>query len=143
MRVEMRHRDAGLLQFADLERGFRLDLIFSQTAKQRERAKPCDSLAKTGVAGTVATSIQQTADCCFVKQGSPVHQDDVTAHTQPRPGLRQSNSVLKSLAIGHQCGRSDHPMFVGFQDGAIHTDSKTEIVGIDDQAAHRASLAGT
>jgi hypothetical protein len=34
-------------------------------------------------------------------------------------------------------------MFVGFQDGAIHTDSKTEIVGIDDQAAHRASLAGT
>jgi hypothetical protein len=34
-------------------------------------------------------------------------------------------------------------MFVGFQDGAIHADSKTEIVGIDDQAAHRASLAGT
>ena len=34
-------------------------------------------------------------------------------------------------------------MFVRFQDGAIHADRETEVVGIDDQAAHRASLAGT
>jgi hypothetical protein len=33
-------------------------------------------------------------------------------------------------------------VLVGFQDGAIHTRSKSEIVCVDDEAAHRASLAG-
>ena len=34
-------------------------------------------------------------------------------------------------------------MFVRFHDGAIHATGQAEIVSIDDQAAHRASLAGT
>src|SRR5258708_1683803 len=34
-------------------------------------------------------------------------------------------------------------MLVSFHDGAIHAIGQAEIVSIDDQAAHRASLAGT
>ena len=33
-------------------------------------------------------------------------------------------------------------MFVRFHDRTIYTWSETEIVGVDDQAAHRASLTG-
>ena len=72
----------------------------------------------------------------LIQQRGAIHQDDVTTDTKPRAGLRQSNRVLKSLAVGHQCGRSDDPVFMSLCDGAIHPGSKSEIVGIDDQAAH-------
>ena len=130
------------LQLADLGRGLGLDFIGRQAAQQGERAKLAIPSRKCGSPAWLPLRSSRLRTCVWCKQRSAVHQDDVAAHSQSRRGLRQTHRFLKCLAVGHQRRRSHDPVFVGFHDGAIHARRETEIVGVDDQAAHRASLAG-
>ena len=142
VRVKVSDGNAGGLQLADLGGGFGFDFIGRQAAQHRERPKLADALAEARIAGAVTAAVQQTVDLRLGKQGSAVHQDDVASHSQSRRGLRQTHRLRKCLAVGHQRRRTHDAVFVGLDDGTIHARRETKIVSVDDQAAHRASLAG-
>ncbi len=42
------------------------------------------------------------------------------------------NRIVESRAIGHQSSRRNHAAAVGFDDRAVHSGSKPEIIRIDD-----------
>ena len=50
--------------------------------------------------------------------------------------------IVKSAAMGHERGRGHDATRMRLDDGAIYSRRKAKIIGIDDQAPHRVSLAG-
>ena len=142
VRIKVGDRNTGGLQLADLGGGLGFNFIGSQAAQHRECPELADALAEARIAGAFTAAVQQAMDLRLGKQGSAVHQHDVASHSQPRRGLRQTHRLRKSPAVGHQRRRTHHAVFVGLHDGTIHPRRETKIVGVDDQAAHRASLAG-
>ena len=136
VRVEVSNRDAGRLQLADLGGGLGLDFVRSQASQQGECAELGDSLAEARIAGAVTATIQQTVDLRLVKQrerrppgrrGSPL---PVEAWIAP------DHRLSKAWPLAIKVAEDTTPLFVGLDDGTIHARSETEIVGVDDQAAH-------
>ena len=103
--------------------------------------RTCRCPRGTKIADAVTAAIQQAVDL-RLGNGSAVHQDDVASHSQSRRGLRQTHRLCECRAVGHQRRRTYDALFVGLDDGTIHARCETKIVSVDDQPAHRASLAG-
>jgi hypothetical protein len=76
------------------------------------------------------------------QQGFAVHQHHVAAYAQLRHGGRQFGRFLKGAPVSHEGGRGHNAALVRFYYGAIDAGGETEVVGVDDQAAHGASLTG-
>ena len=66
----------------------------------------------------------------------------MAAYTQTRNSRCQTHGVFKGAPIGHQRGGGDDAASMSLDDGAIDAGSEAKIIGIDDQTAHRVSLAG-
>ena len=66
----------------------------------------------------------------------------MTAHAEKRNSLCQAHGVFKRTPVGHQRGGSHDSTSVSFDDAAIHARGEAKVIGIDDQTAHRVSLAG-
>ena len=64
----------------------------------------------------------------------------MTSNTKLRLLFCQDHCVRKVSRIRHQCGRCDDSMGVGFNYGAIHPASESEIIRIDNQSAQCDSL---
>src|SRR5712692_10575757 len=66
----------------------------------------------------------------------------MTPNPESRRRLCELDRFSKSLRVSHQRSGGHYPVPVRLQNATIHAGSKSEIVGIDDQASHGASLAG-
>jgi hypothetical protein len=89
VRIQVSNRDSRRLQLADLSRNFGFDLIWSQPPEQSKRGKLADPFAKAWTPARPAAGIEQADDRSFPEQGSAIHQHDMTAHSESRPGLGQ------------------------------------------------------
>lgn len=76
-----------------------------------------------------------------VQHGSAVDEENVTADAQVWCGLRQRYSFREAGRRGHQGGRSHNSTLMAFHDSAIHARGKPEVIRIDDQSPHIASVA--
>lgn len=65
----------------------------------------------------------------------------MTANTEVRKLLREFLDLTKCRAVGHQCGGSNDSACMRFDDGLIYARRKSEIVRINDETSHSASLA--
>lgn len=66
----------------------------------------------------------------------------MAANTKVRQLPRLADRILKGTPTGHYRGGSDDSVSVGLRDSAIHTQGVAEVIGINNQTPHRASLAG-
>ena len=71
-----------------------------------------------------------------------IHQHHVATDAEFRQTLGKLCCLGEGASAGHKRGRTDHPAPVRLDDGAIYARGEPKIVGIDDEAAHAASLAG-
>jgi hypothetical protein len=69
-----------------------------------------------------------------------IHQNDVAANAELRRMLRVLYRLCKGAPSSHQCRGGHNAALVRLQDGAIDPGGKAKVVGVDDQAAHAASL---
>jgi hypothetical protein len=77
-----------------------------------------------------------------IENGLAIGQDNVATDAQSGNCLSERDRFCEACAIRHEGGRGDDASGVSFKDGAIDSGGKAEVIGIDDQAAHRVSLAG-
>ena len=70
-----------------------------------------------------------------------IHQNNMAAHSQCRRGVSQCNRLRSCGRIGHQSGRGQYPCAMQLENSAVHARSQTEVIGVDDKSAHRASLS--
>src|SRR5689334_12391629 len=70
-----------------------------------------------------------------------IDQHHVAADTQLRQLLSHLSGLAECRPIGHQCGGCDDSIRVRLNDGAIYARCEPEIVGINNEAPHSASLA--
>ena len=66
----------------------------------------------------------------------------MTAHTQPWRRLRGLDGFGKRRSVRHQRGGFYGAALVALKNGAIDAHGKAEIVRVNDQTAHAASLTG-
>ena len=66
----------------------------------------------------------------------------MATYTQSRNSRRRTHSVIKGAPVSHQRGGGHDSASVSLDDGAIDAGSEAKVIGIDDQTAHRVSLAG-
>jgi hypothetical protein len=134
--IEVRDRDSRRLQPADLRNRFRLDLLFSQTTSNSARSKAGETVLQAG--GIMR--VEEAANLLDVEDGKTVYQHNVAANTEPGRRLRRPGSLSKGGPGGHQGGGRDHTVSMRLQYSAIHPGREPEVVGVDNQAAQRASL---
>ena len=72
---------------------------------------------------------------------------DFTGTARPRAGqqieiAQKSGQGVEGATAGHQGGGSHDSVSMSFDDGAVDACGEAKIIGVDDQTAHRASLAG-
>ena len=84
----------------------------------------------------------ESKELCCIQDGLTVDLHDVAAHTQTGNCFGQTYGFLERSTVGHQRGGSHDSMRVRFDDGAIDTRGEAKVICIDDQSAHRVSLAG-
>lgn len=65
----------------------------------------------------------------------------MAADAQLRKLLREFLGLAKCQAAGHQCGGSYDAVLMRLNDGPIYARCESEIVRINDEAPHSASLA--
>ena len=140
VRVNVSHRNAGRLKLANLSGSLSFDLTRLHAAGQSPCGKRYQPTAKTcglrmaGSQGLYATCLQHRL---------AVDQNHVTAHTQLRKLLRQDHGVVEGRSLRHQRGGSYDAAGVGLDDGTVHPGRVPEVVGVNNQSSHRASLAGS
>lgn len=71
-----------------------------------------------------------------------IYQHHVTANTQLRNLLREFLDLAKCRTVGHQCARRYNSVRMRFNDAAIYARCESEVVRINNEAPHSASLAG-
>ena len=91
---------------------------------------------------SVIASCGKSGQSFAIKNRFAVDQHDVAADGESGGGPGQLYRVFKCAPVRHQRGGGDDAASVGFDNGAIHARSEAEIIGVDDQTAHCASLAG-
>jgi hypothetical protein len=76
-----------------------------------------------------------------VEDGFAVNQNHMAADAELWRGLRQLHGLSEGATVGHERRRSNDAAGVGFDNGAVHAGGVAEIIGVDDQATHPASVA--
>src|SRR5258708_31439520 len=66
----------------------------------------------------------------------------MAAHAEARHSLCQTHRVVEGAPIGHQRRGGHDSASMSFGNGAIDARREAKVIGIDDQTAHRVSLAG-
>lgn len=129
--VDVRNFDSGRLQLANLCRGFDLQLFGIEASRQGTGSKGFQAITKTAITGRKGRKFL-CLNCWLA-----INQHDMAAHAQAGHRLRQSHCIVERPTICHHSGRSYDPACVPFDDAAVYSRGESEVVGIDDQAAHR------
>src|SRR5260370_41921738 len=66
----------------------------------------------------------------------------MAAHAEARNSLCQTHRVVEGAPIGHERTGSHDSASMSFGNGTIDARREAKVIGIDDQTAHRVSLAG-
>src|SRR5260370_37947643 len=66
----------------------------------------------------------------------------MAAHAEARHSLCQTQRVVEGASIGNQRRGGHDSASMSFGNGAIDARREAKVIGIDDQTAHRVSLAG-
>ena len=72
----------------------------------------------------------------FLPHRGPVDEHDMAADAQSGGRGCAFDRILECATIRHQSGGSYDTVAMGFNDGAIDSLSKSEIIRIDDQTPH-------
>jgi hypothetical protein len=127
----VRDDKAGRLQFANLCRDFSFNLVGVDPANDRAQREGTEPVVEASV---VSLLVRESGSLSSAKDRRAIHEYDVAADPQPGRGLGVRDRILECLTIGHESrGRYDS-IAGGFNNGAIHTPSKPEIIRIDNQA---------
>jgi hypothetical protein len=136
--VDVRNRDPGGLNLANLRARFRGDLFGIHSAGDGARREGFQSIAKAWSRGTP----HQRGNFLSAEDRLAIDQHHMTADAQPWQRLRQLRRFAERRAIGHQRGGCHNSPRVSLDNGPVHARSKTKIISVDDQTPHPASLAG-
>ena len=130
--------DSGGLQFANLSAGLFLNVAWVHLAEKSSDGKLAKAVAKPRC---LRIGVNEGADAACVGERRAVRQHDVASGTEAWERRDACASVRKSRPGGHERCRGDNSGGVGFENRAVNTGCVAEIVGVDDEATHCASLA--
>jgi hypothetical protein len=133
--VDVRNVDSSRLNLANLCGGFRGDFLGIDVASDRARRKSEQPIAKAGIAGKRGKLLRG-------KNRPAIDQNYMATDAEFWDRFGQLSRLFEGRTIGHEGGRSDNATDVSFNDGPVHARSESEVICVDDQAPHRASLAG-
>ena len=137
--VNVRDVNSGRLYLANLGGSFGFDLLWIDPPGEGAGGEGLKAVSKTRCSRVGGG---ESWNCLRRKHGLAVDEYDVAADTQIRDSVCQLHGFGEGGSVGHERGGSYDPIGVCLDDGAIHATGESEIIGIDDQAPHRASLAG-
>lgn len=133
--VDVRNGDSSRLNLANLCGGFGGDFLGIDAASDRPRRKTEQAIAKAGIA-------RKRGKLLRAKNRPAINQNYMATDAEFWKRLGQSSRLFESPTVGHEGGRSHDAADVSFDDGPVHARSESEVICVDDQAPHRASLAG-
>ena len=134
VRVEVREIDSGGLNLANLRRSFRGNFFSAYYARDCARRKALHAIAKL-------MNFGERGNFAGVEHGLAIKQDDMASDAKSRTLLCEGDRFCERRAIRHQCRGSYDAAGVGFNDGAVYAGCVSEIIRIDDEPPHAASLA--
>ena len=139
VRIHVRHADAGRLDLAYLSARLSFNLRWVEAACQRACRKRFQAIAKasrTRISGSDAGQPNR------IQNRLAIDKYQVAADVETRSFLSQPDGIVKGGATRHQRGRSHDSASMSLDNGAIDARSEAKIIGINNQTAHRVSLAG-
>ena len=136
VRVQVRDAQAVLLDPADLRLSFGCDLTFVQAAAERSRRESQPAITK---ARADPIRNHQARNILRRQHGLAIDQNYVAAGAQVGVA-RARDRVVHRAGISHHCGRRHHASLVRFYDGTVHPGGQPEVVSVDDQPPHAASV---
>ncbi len=132
--IDMRDDNAGGLKLANLGGGFGGDFAGIHATGNRARGEYRHAVSKV--------RIDRKRGKLFCSKDRPsVGEHNMAADTQFRNCLCQLRRFHEGRTVGHERRRSNHAARVSLHDGAVYARSVAEIICVDDQAPHAASLA--
>jgi hypothetical protein len=134
--VDMSEPQAGVLEQGDL--GSSLGFNFSGTDAAGEEAG-----AKSGQGDGEAAGLflDKGRNVLGREDGPAVDEHNMAADAQCWRGVRQANRLVSRAGTRHQRGAGEYAGVVQFDDGPVHPGGQPEVVGINNEAAHRVSLS--
>src|ERR1700687_56159 len=133
--VDVRNGDSSRLNLANLCGGFGGDFLSIDAASDRARRKSDQPVAKAGIAGKRGKLLR-------AKNRPAIDQNYMATDAEFWDRFGQLSRLFESRTVGHEGGRRHDPADVSFDDSPVHARSESEVICVDDQAPHRASLAG-
>src|SRR4029077_12269750 len=109
MGVQMRDRDASVLQLANLRCHFCFELFRNKPATAGKQSELAQTLTKV-------TSVSQIDEARNFRGGnhrSAIHENYVTANTESRRRLGRAQGIVKRGSVGHKRGGSHDASRVG------------------------------
>jgi hypothetical protein len=132
--IDVGELQSARLQYLDLRSGFDSHIFFSDLARKNRKRKLRDSWPKTGA--TPISGSEQRWHSVLRSYWSPVRQNYVTASSQRGSLGGDGDGFVDRVLVRHDCGRSHNACAMCLGDGSVYTRSHSEVVGIDDEAAH-------
>src|SRR5579864_3340427 len=136
VRVEVRDGNAGTLNSADLGGSFDRDFFRVKASEDGTGGETLQAIAEMGV------PVGQSSNVIQRSERHAINENNVTSDAQIRNRRNQLGSLCEGGTIRHQRRRGNDTTRMSLDDGAIDTRSESEIVRIDNETAHAASLAG-
>jgi hypothetical protein len=136
VRVHVRDGQAALLDLADLRLDLGSNLIFIEVSAEGPRRESQPAIVKAR-AGPIRN--HQARNIPRREQRRAIDQHHVAADAQP--GLECAcDRIAHGAGVSHHGSRRNYSPLVRFHDGAVHPGGQPEIVSIDDQPPHAASV---
>ena len=139
VRIYVGNIDASRLNLAYLCARLSFNLRRVEAAGQRACRKRFQTIAKP-TRTRISGRDRGQANC--IQDRLAIDQYQVAANIEPRSFSSQPDGIVKGGPTRHQSGRSHNSPSVSLDNGAIDSCSESKIVGVNDQTAHRVSLAG-
>lgn len=138
VRVDMRYINPAGLQFTNLRGRLGLDLMGIDSPGEGLQSKHADSGAKM-MRLMIGNERWQPR---WINQRLAIDEYDMATHAPVVARLRQQHGFVIRTGVRHQRCRGDNATRMTLGNRPVHTMGQSEVVGIDDKAAHAKSLAG-
>ncbi len=138
--VDMCDANTRLLQSHNLRGGFTLDMLSFDPAQGQVANKRSQRRAKMRRSISAAYRANQTWNGSRIGNWRSIDQHDMAADAKRRMLLRQSNRLGEARSRCHQGRGTERALVVQIDDCTVNSTSESEVVCVDNQAAHSMSL---
>src|ERR1700678_3717030 len=137
--IDVRDGDARRLNLANLRGCLKFDLFRIQAADECAGSEGFKPVAEASAA---RICLRNGGELLSIENGLAVDQNNMTAYAETRNCRCPTNRIVEGACVRHQRRGAYNSASMSFDDGAIDAVGEAKIIGVDDQAAHRVSLAG-